>query len=54
MGLNNQTGIQAVFQESVDWDSVVFQILDRRERALPYLHRLPCLASACEGSVARQ
>ena len=35
MGLYNQKGIQAVFQESVDFDSVVWLIPDRRERVLP-------------------
>ena len=54
MGLYNQKGIQAVFQERVDFDSVLFQIPDLPERVLPYAHRLPCVALACERTVERQ
>ena len=54
MGLYNQKGIQAVFQESMDFDTLLFQILDLLERALPQSHRLPCVASACESTVVCQ
>ena len=54
MDLYNQKGIQAVFQQGMDFDTLLFRILDLLERVLPQFHRLPRVVSACGSTVVCQ